>query len=253
MDLGLRGKTAIVTGGARGIGAGISEVLAQEGANLVINYHSAPEECEAFARKMAEQYGVKAIAVQADIRYQEEIDKVFAAAIDAFGGVDLLVNNAGVMGKVPVEDMPKSEWDRFIDTNLSALFLTGQTFVRHCLREKKGGRCVNVLSKSAVSTNSTGNVHYMASKGGGLMLTKGFANEVTKYGIYFNAILPGYVISHGTDFDKGTEEAEKKRLLIPTQKYGTPIEMGYVTAFLLSDKASQMAVSIVDCTGGLLL
>ena len=107
MDLGLQGKTAIITGGARGIGAGISEVLAQEGANLVINYHSAPEECEAFARKMAEQYGVKTIAVQADIRYQEEIDKVFAAAIEAFGGVDLLVNKAGVMGKVPVEDMPR--------------------------------------------------------------------------------------------------------------------------------------------------
>ena len=238
MDLGLRGKTAIITGGARGIGAGISEVLAQEGANLVINYHSAPEECEAFAHSMEEKYGIKSIAVQADIRYQ---------------GVDLLVNNAGVMGKIPIEDMPKSEWDRFMDTNLTALFLTSQTFIRHCLKEKKGGRCVNVLSKSAVSTNSSGNVHYMASKGGGLMLTKGLANEMTKHGIYFNAILPGYVISHGTDYDKGTEEAERKRLMIPTQKYATPIEMGYVTAFLLSDKASQMAGSIVDCTGGLLL
>lgn len=253
MDLGLRGKTAIITGGARGIGAGISEVLAQEGANLVINYHSSPEECQAFADKMAAQYGVRTVAIQADIRYQEEIDKVFEAAIDAFGGVDLLVNNAGVMGKVPVQDMPKSEWDRFMDTNLTALFLTSQTFIRHCLAENKGGRCVNVLSKSAVSTNSTGNVHYMASKGGGLMLTKGLANEMTKHGIYFNAIMPGYVVSHGTEFDKGTEEAERKRLMIPTQKYGTPIEMGYVTAFLLSDKASQMAGAIVDCTGGLLL
>ena len=169
------------------------------------------------------------------------------------GCLDFLVNNAGVMGKIPIEDMPKSEWDRFMDTNLTALFLTSQTFIRHCLKEKKGGRCVNVLSKSAVSTNSSGNVHYMASKGGGLMLTKGLANEMTKHGIYFNAILPGYVISHGTDYDKGTEEAERKRLMIPTQKYATPIEMGYVTAFLLSDKASQMAGSIVDCTGGLLL
>ena len=253
MDLGLRGKTAIITGGARGIGAGISEVLAQEGANLVINYHSAPEECEAFAHSMEEKYGIKSIAVQADIRYQEESDKVFNKAIEIFGGVDLLVNNAGVMGKVPIEEMPKTEWDRFMDTNLTALFLTSQTFIRHCLEEKKGGRCVNVLSKSAVSTNSSGNVHYMASKGGGLMLTKGLANEMTKHGIYFNAILPGYVISHGTDYDKGTEEAERKRLMIPTQKYATPIEMGYVTAFLLSDKASQMAGSIVDCTGGLLL
>ena len=103
--------------------------------------------------------------MQADIRYQEEIDKVFNKAIEIFGGVDLLVNNAGVMGKVPIEEMPKIEWDRFMDTNLTALFLTSQTFIRHCLEEKKGGRCVNVLSKSAVSTNSSGNVHYMASKG----------------------------------------------------------------------------------------
>ena len=254
MDLGLQGKVAIVTGGARGIGAGISEVLAQEGANLVIDYRSDPQECESFAERLAQQYGVKTIAVQADISRPEEVEMLYARALEAFGGVDRLVNNAGVMGRSPIEEMPLSEWQRFMDTNLTGMFLMSQKFIQHCLAEKKGGRAVNVLSKSAISTNSTANTHYVASKGGALALTRGLANEVTKHHIYFNAIVPGYVMSHGTAHGRGTSpEAERKRMLIPTQTVAMPIEMGYVTAFLLSDKASQMAGAVVDVTGGLLL
>jgi NAD(P)-dependent dehydrogenase (short-subunit alcohol dehydrogenase family) len=253
MDLGLRGKVAIITGGARGIGAGISEVLAEEGANLVIDYRSDPEACERFAHDLGKTYGVKTIALQADISVEENVHRLFARAIDAFGEVDLLVNNAGVMGRSPVEQMPLSEWQRFMDTNLTGMFMMCQAFIRHCLSRQKKGRCVNVLSKSAVSTNSTANTHYVASKGGALALTRGLANEMTKRGIYFNAILPGYVANHSSWSGELSPEQERKRLLIPTQTIAQPKEMGYVTAFLLSDKASQMAGAVVDCTGGLLL
>ncbi len=253
MDLGLAGKIALVTGGARGIGAGISTVLAQEGANLVVNYRSAPEECEAFAKRLADTYGVKTVAVQADVSRESEIERLFQTAVDAFGGVDLLVNNAGTWGNTLVQDIETEEWNRLVETNLTGMFILCRTFARHCLAQKKGGRCVNVLSKAAVSTNSVGNVHYMATKGGGLMLTKGFANELTQYGIYFNAILPGYVISHGAAYDKVTPETERKKKLLKTGQFATAEEMGYVTAFLLSDKASQVAGEIMDCTGGLLL
>jgi NAD(P)-dependent dehydrogenase (short-subunit alcohol dehydrogenase family) len=253
MDLGLKGKVAIITGGARGIGAGISEVLAEEGATLVIDYRSDPVECEAFTENLAKTYGIRTIAVQADISKPENVERLFATAIEAFGGVDLLVNNAGVMGRSKIEEMPLSEWQRFLDTNLTGMFLMCQKFIQHCLQEKKGGRCVNVLSKSAVSTNSKDNTHYVASKGGALALTRGLANEVTQYGIYFNAIMPGYVESHHAWHGVLSPEAERKRQLIPTKTIAQPKEMGYITAFLLSDKASQMAGTIVDVTGGLLL
>jgi NAD(P)-dependent dehydrogenase (short-subunit alcohol dehydrogenase family) len=254
LNLQLKGKVAIVTGGARGIGAGICEVLAEEGVNLVVDYRSDPEECEAFAENLGKTHGVKTIAVQADISVESEVNKLYGRAFEAFGGVDLLVNNAGVMGRSPIESMPLSEWNRFIATNLTGMFMMCQAFIRHCLEQKKGGRCVNVLSKSAISTNSTHNTHYVTTKGGALALTKGLANEMTKNGIYFNAIVPGYVQSHGTAHGKGTSpEAERKRLLIPTQTVAQPKEMGYITAFLLSPLASQMAGAIVDVTGGLLL
>ena len=113
MDLGLKGKVAIVTGGARGIGAGISEVLAEEGVNLVIDYRSAPEECEGFAQELARVYGIRTIAVQADISKAEDVERLFEKAIGEFGGVDLLVNNAGVMGRSKIEEMPLAEWQRF--------------------------------------------------------------------------------------------------------------------------------------------
>ncbi len=253
MDLMLKGKVAIVTGGARGIGAGICEVLAEEGVDIVVDYRSDPEECETFARDLGKRHGVRTIAVQADISKEENVQMLYEQAIDAFGGVDLLINNAGVMGRSAVEAMPLSEWHRFLDTNLTGMFMMCQAFIQHCLSNNKQGRCVNVLSKSAISTNSTANTHYVASKGGALALTRGLANEMTQHGIYFNAIVPGYVASHGTKHGTGTPESEAKRMLIPTKTVAQPIEMGYITAFLLSPRASQMAGAIVDCTGGLLL
>ncbi|MDL2225681.1 SDR family oxidoreductase [Eubacteriales bacterium OttesenSCG-928-M02] len=253
MDLGLKGKVALVTGGARGIGAGICEVLAEEGANLVVNYRSDPDECEAFAYGLGEAHGVEVLAVQADISREEEVEMLFEKALSRFSDIPLVVNNAGAMGRSAFAHMETAEWMRFVDTNLNGMFYVSRAFCRHRLAVKGPGRGVNVLSKSAVSTNSTNNVHYCATKAGGIGLTRGLTNELMAEGIVFNAIMPGYVRSHSAKFESGTEVGEQRRSLIPSGKFGTPREMGDITAFLLSERASQIAGVILDATGGLLL
>ncbi len=255
MDLGLAGKTAIVTGGAKGIGAGICRVLAEEGANIVVNYRSDPELCEAFARGLAEETGVKTIAVQADVSTEEGCDTVWKAALGAFERIDILVNNAGGGFRKPFTELDYADWRRVQDNSLNSQFLMSRRFTDHCLPANRGGHIVNVLSKSAITTNSTHNTSYVSAKGGALALTRGMANELTPLGIIVNGIVPGYVINSKGTFNPETNPYAKKLIeeIIPTKRFGTPREMGNVVAFLCSERASQIIGAIVDCSGGTML
>ncbi len=254
MDLGLKGKYAIVTGGAKGIGAGISEVLAEEGANIVIDYRSDPEYCTKFAVDLAERYGVKIIAVQADVSIHEEVDKLYATAFSAFPQIDILVNNAGGGGvSKPFGELEIADFRKVQDNNLNSAFMMSRIFVRHCLERKSTGHIVNVLSKSAVTTNSYNNTSYISAKGGMLSMTRGLAHEVARYGIYVNGILPGYVENSKGSHQVGHERGDRVVQYIPTGRFGTPREMGNVVAFLCSEKSSQMIGAIVDCSGGTML
>jgi len=250
MDLGLKGKVVIVTGGARGIGAGICEVFAQEGANVVVNYRSKPVESEAFAKDLAEKYGVQTIAVQADMGEEENILQLFDETYKAFGTVDIVVNNANFMNDSngPIETFDPKKFQVAERASIEAVMITSRELVKHCKEKGKAGHIVNVLSKSAFWSSSTNNTSYIAVKGANFTFTRGLAHEVAKDNIYVNAIIPGYVFNSRTD----TTSDRFKRTLqyIPMKRYGTPLEMGYMTAFLCSDKACQCNGAIVDCTGG---
>lgn len=140
MDLGLRGKTAIVTGGAKGIGSGCSEVLAQEGCNVVVVSRSDERLVQTFADGLAEKYGVKTLAVLADVSKSKNIDGVFDRAIRAFGQVDILINNAGGgAAQKPFDELTDEEWAYALDSNLNSAFMMSRRFIRECRAHKRGG------------------------------------------------------------------------------------------------------------------
>jgi len=251
MDLKLQNKVAIVTGGAKGIGAGISEVLSEEGVNVVIADFAPLEETRLFADQLSSSYGVKTLAVRADIGKPEDIENVFNEALENFGTVDILMNNAGIGGPLKFDDITLDILQKYEKVNLEGVFLMTARFIKICLAQNKGGHIVNTLSKSAFTTNSGGNTPYIATKGAIAAYTRGLAKEMGPKGIYINAIIPGYVDTPGTSIDPTRGESVLKH--IPSGRLAQPKEMGYVAAFLCSEKACQMMGVLVDVTGGTML
>ena len=255
MDLGLKGKVAIVTGGAKGIGSGISEVLAEEGCNLIIDYRSDPEYSEKFAMDLAQRCGVRILAIQADVSAAEQVDKLFEAAFKEFGTIDILVNNAGggTGTPKPFWNLEVSDFRRSQDNNLNSAFMCSRLAVKYWVENKIGGHIVNVCSKNAITTNSYNNTSYISAKGGMVSMTRGLAHEVAHLGIFVNGILPGYVENSKGGHKLGAERGDRVIQYIPSKRFGTPREMGNVVAFLVSEKSSQMIGAIVDVSGGTML
>ncbi len=253
MDLGLSGKVAIVTGGAKGIGAGICRCLVQEGATVVVNTHSNDETSQTFCNELAKAGTV--LPVQGDVSKEDDVFAVFKSAVDTFGRVDILVNNAGITNGYPIADMTLAQWRGVLDTNLTGTFLMCREMVRHCRQSQHGGAIVNILSKAAVSSTTKGRTAYNASKAGGLGFTKALAGEVIGDGIRVNGVLPGFVRNSRTDkmFETDFEAMEIRRKRLPTQQFGMPEDIGVMAAMLASEKCKLAIGSIVDMTGGLLL
>ncbi len=252
MDLGLKGKVAIVTGGAKGIGGGISEVLAEEGCNLIVNYRSDKEACEKFAADLSARTGVKVVAVQGDVSKIEDVKKVYKAALDTFGTYDIVINNAGGgAAKAPFEKLKYEDWRRAQDNNLNSAFMMCQEAVGYWKEKGAEGHIVNLLSKSCIMSNSIENESYASAKGGLLALTRALAKEVTPHGIYVNGIIPGYVYNSKTD--KDSERFKKMSSFVPTGDYNTPRDMGTVVAFLCSKLSIAVIGACIDCTGGTLV
>lgn len=253
MDLGLKGKVAVVTGGSKGIGLGISQVLAEEGANLVINYRSGPEDAEKAARQIMEDCGVEVITVQGDAGEQATVDKVFDAAMEKFGTVDILVNNAGGgIKQGAFETLTDEQWFKTQQNSVGGQFLMCRKYVDYWKGLKRGGHIVNVVAKCCIISNSINNQAYTSAKGALLALTRSLANEVTPYGIYVNGINPGYVTTERVH-TVGSERYLQKLPLLPTGKFATPRDMGNIVAFLCSPLAKQIIGTVIDCTGGTLL
>ncbi len=253
MDLQLKGKVAVITGGAKGIGKGIAECLAGEGVNVVINYRSDPENAAKVEKDFTEKYGVGVLMVQGDAGLQETIDRVFDEAISKFGRVDILINNAGLgCPNGDFETVNYDDWQYGIDNNVNGQFRTCQKYVKYWKQNKMEGHIVNVLSKSCFMTNSINNQCYASAKGALTALTRSLANEVIHYGIYVNGIIPGYVQTERAHAP-GTERYNRMISKLPTGKFGTPADMGAVATFLCSPLANQVIGACVDCTGGTLL
>jgi 2-deoxy-D-gluconate 3-dehydrogenase len=256
--ISLKGKTAIVTGGAMGIGLGIAYRLAEAGANVVIADINEPAAAE--AAKSLKGNGWEAAAVRTDVSDEKSVSETVAFAVKTFGGVNILVNNAGIYPTIPVMSLKPSEFDKIISVNLRSIFLFTKAAATEMIKQGSGGKIINVTSIDALHPSSVGLATYDASKHGAWGFTKNSALELAQHNISVNAIAPGGIATPGTGAgsDKPVDpamEAILKKFLdrIPMKRMGVADDIGKAALFLASDLSSYMTGSQVVVDGGVLL
>ncbi|MFN8401388.1 MAG: 3-oxoacyl-[acyl-carrier-protein] reductase [Anaerolineales bacterium] len=246
-NLSLENKVAIVTGGSRGIGRAIALEFAERGAAVVVNYNKSPESAEEVVKKIQEAGG-KAAAFQADVSDFKQAEALVKFAIDTFGDLHILVNNAGITRDQLIMMMPEADWDAVINTNLKSTFNCSKAAVKHMMR-KRTGRIINMASVAGQMGNP-GQTNYSASKGGQIAFTKALAREVSARNITVNAIAPGFVDTE--ILDAMTPEALETALkLVPLGRKGKPEEIAFTASFLASDGAAYITGQVLGVDGGM--
>jgi len=248
--LKLQGQVAVVTGAGRGIGAAIARTLAQEGAQVVVNYSRSAEAAAGVVAEIEAAHG-EAIAVQADVADPEQVETLFKTAQERFGRVDILVNNAGITRDKLLLRMSIEDWDAVLDTNLKSAFLCAKAFVPMLLKQKTGGVIINV--GSVVGTvGQAGQANYSASKAGLVGLTKSLAKELGSRNIHINAVAPGFIETDMTDVLKA-DYRETIVKQIPLGRIGAAEEVARVVAFLCSPDAAYIQGEVIAIDGGLFM
>ena len=253
------GKTALITGSTSGIGLGVAEHYARNGANIVLNGMGDATEIEATRSHLEATYPVKVRFHGADMTRPEAIEEMFASVSVEFGGVDVLVNNAGIKFVAPVDEFPPAKWDAILAINLTSAFHTTRLALPH-MKEKHWGRIIQVASTHALVASPFKSA-YVAAKHGIAGLTKTVALEVAEHGITVNAICPGYVWTPlvekqipQTAKARGITEAEviQNVLLIaqPTKKFVTVEQVAALAGFLSSDAAASITGAVIPVDGG---
>jgi glucose 1-dehydrogenase len=246
----LSGKVALVTGSSQGIGQAIAIRLAEEGADVVVNYHSHPEEADAVKAKI-ESLGRRAICIGADLGAVDSITKLIGDAVAGLGQLDILVNNAGVEKNASFWDVTEKDYDFVLNTNLKGPFFATQAFVRHLQSRKSPGKIINISSvhEDLPFPHFTA---YCASKGGLKMMTRNLSIELAPYGITINNIAPGAI---ETPINKAllNDPTKLKALLqnIPLNRLGQPGDVSSAVAFLASSEADYITGTTLVIDGGL--
>ncbi|MCI6616992.1 3-oxoacyl-[acyl-carrier-protein] reductase [Ruminococcus sp.] len=240
-------KTAVVTGGSRGIGLAIATKLAQGGANIAILYVG--DESEGIkAKEELSQYGTKVEQYFCDVSDFEASQKVVEKVIEEFGGIDFLINNAGITRDKLILNMDEKDFDAVIGVNLKGTFNMIKHTYKHFMK-KRFGRIVSTSSIVGLNGNA-GQANYSASKAGIIGLTKSVAKELAGRGVTANAVAPGYI---GTDMTNVLSDKVKDAMKaqIPAKRIGTPEDVANVVAFLCSDEASYVTGEVIRVDGGL--
>lgn len=255
----LADRRAIVTGGARGIGFAICHRLAEAGARLLV-----PDIDALAAREAADKLkglGAEAHAVACDVSKEEEVRDMVALAVKKMGGVDIVVNNAGIYPRIPFPEMTGSIFERVLSVNLTGTFLCSRYAGMEMIKQATGGCIINLASIEALHPSSTGMSAYDASKAGILMLTKSMARELGRHGIRVNAVAPGAIKTAGVRShlsgmpEKRVQLAELKSFMarIVLGHMGDSDDVARVVLFLASDLASYITGEIIVVDGGYLL
>jgi 3-oxoacyl-[acyl-carrier protein] reductase len=244
----LRGQVAIVTGGSRGIGRAIAFALAQEGANVVVNYASSSAAAETVVQEITSTGG-NAIALKADVSKTLEVDALINAVIEKFNRVDILVNNAGITRDTLLLRMKLEDWQAVIDLNLTGVYLCTKAVSKGMLKQRSG-RIVNITSVAGQMGNP-GQANYSAAKAGVIGFTKSIAKEFASRGITVNAVAPGFIATDMTNDLNNTEEILK---FIPLARFGQPEEIAGMVRFLASDPAAAYITGqVFNVDGGMVM
>jgi 3-oxoacyl-[acyl-carrier protein] reductase len=245
----LKGKTAVITGASRGIGRAIALDLAEQGANIVVNYSGS----EAKAYEVVEeikQMGGNAIAVRANVANMVEVQAMMKESLEQFGSIDILVNNAGITRDNLLMRMKEDEWDDVININLKGVFNATKAVTRQMMKQRSG-RIINIASIVGVSGNP-GQANYVAAKAGVIGLTKTTARELATRHITVNAIAPGFITTDMTD--KLTEEVKTEMLKqIPLARFGEAKDIASVVSFLASEKSAYITGQTLHVDGGMVM
>jgi 3-oxoacyl-[acyl-carrier protein] reductase len=245
----LSGRTAIVTGASRGIGRGIALELAKQGAAVVVNYNSNADAAHEVVETIGAANG-EALSVQADVSKTDEAERLIKAAVDRYGKLDILINNAGVARDGLIMMMKEEDWDVVIDTNLKSAWNCSKAAVKVMMR-KRYGRIVNITSVSGIA-GQAGNTNYSASKAGLIGLTRALAREVAPRQITVNAVAPG-LINVGMSDKIPSDMIQELEKRIPLGCWGTVEDVAPAVAFLSSDAAKYITGQVLAVDGGLVM
>lgn len=234
--MSLKGKVAIVTGGTKGIGKGIADILQSRGARVIV--------C---ARKVTRG---KPLCVEADISNRNDVQRLIDTALKKYKRIDILVNNAGIYPEVELKDMTEQQWKQMMDVNLNGIFNCTQAVLPTMIKQKRG-KIVNISSIAGYATGFSGLVHYCTTKAGVAGFTKAAAVELAKYHINVNAIAPGLIVTPGVQAMMKPKEIAVFVKTIPLGRAGRPQDIAEAVAFLASDAASYITGQTIIVDGGL--
>ena len=244
----LEGKTAIITGGSRGIGKAIVEIFVKQGANVAFTYNSSSDAAKAIENKLSTK-NVKVKSYKSDASNFEEAQLLAASVLEEFGSIDILVNNAGITKDNLLMRMSEEDFDRVIQVNLKSVFNMTKAVQRTMLKQRKGS-IINMSSVIGVKGNA-GQSNYAASKAGIIGFTKSMAIELGSRNIRSNAIAPGFIVTEMTE-ELGEETIKQYFEAIPLKRGGTPEEIANTCVFLGSDMSSYLTGQVLNVDGGML-
>jgi NAD(P)-dependent dehydrogenase (short-subunit alcohol dehydrogenase family) len=247
--LDFSGQVVVVTGAGSGVGAGIAVRFAEVGAAVVVNYRQSEARTRAVV-KAIEESGGKALGVRADVSRQAGAEALLSRAVEAFGGLDVLINNAGTYPVSPLLEMTEEEWDQVLESNLRSVHLCTQAAARQMIRQGRGGAIVNIASISAKQP-AAGQSHYNAAKAAVVMHTRTAAQELGQQGIRVNAVSPGVIWREGIE-QAWPEGVARYLKVVPLGRLGQPDDVADACLFLASAAARWITGANLVVDGGVL-
>ncbi len=244
----LSDRTALVTGGSRGIGAAISVALARAGADVVVNYHPSAPADEVVAQ--IQGLGRKALAVEGDVSSAEEVSRMVSEAEVALGGIDILVNNAGITRDGLLVRMSEADWDAVLAVDLKSVFLCTQAVAKIMMKARSG--CIVNIASVIGQVGNAGQVNYSAAKAGVIAVTKSAAKELSSRNIRVNAVAPGFIESPMTA-ELGEKVREAAMGGIPLSRFGGPEDVANAVLFLCGDESAYITGQVINVDGGMVM